>query len=166
MRGWEALNNDKVIKIKNYIKKGIIHYRELCNYDYVNILKNILNYINNEVINNSPTNPDTVNYIEIVGIIPTTFNDFRSCFYQELLAVDNIIIYIEESNLEAKKLRVVGNCNVNIINNLIHVRGRVDESIGTNYNHLVLIQDEDDSPAVLLTRENNTASNIKYVLKG
>ena len=164
--GSEFQSIDKIGQIKQYIQKGISHYREIKEMVGVEALKNILLYIN-QLEQPKEKMKEDIKIVKIQGAIPTSFGDFEKPFYDELDTPNiEFPIYIEKEKKRGrgieKYLEVIGKCKVGINTNIIYIIGEIQELPSTSIFAIKLIKDETDSPAFQIYA--NEDSNIRFYI--
>lgn len=162
--GLEFQSADKIGKIKQYIQKGISHYREAKEMVGIEALKNILLYIN-QLEQPKEEMKENIKIVKIQGAIPTSFGDFEKPFYDELDTPNiEFPIYIEKEKKRGrgieKYLDPIGKCKVGISANIIYIIGEIQELPSTSTFAIKLIKDETDSPAFQIY--TNEDSNIRF----
>ena len=157
---------DKIEQIKQYIQKGISHYRELKEMVGVEALKNILLYIN-QLEQPKEEIKENIKIIKIQGAIPTSFGDFEKPFYDELNTQNvEFPIYIEKEKKRGrgteKYLDPIGKCKVGISSNIIYIIGEIQELSSSFTYSIKLIKDETNSPAFQIFVSET--SNIRFYI--
>lgn len=158
---------DKIEQIKQYIQKGINHYRELKEAIGVEALKNILLFINQLEQPKENTQEKPARIVKIQGAIPTTFGEFEKYIYEELNVQDvEFPIYIEKERKRGrgieKYLDPIGKCKTGINSNLIYIIGEIQELSSAFTYSIKLIKDETDSPAFQIFISDK--SNIRFYI--
>lgn len=154
---------NKVDQIKQYIKKGIKHYRDQKESVGVEALQNILTYIESlEAKPKVPTVSTTSAPNRFECVIATRFTEYNRSFYEGLVT-GPVTVYIEKEKKVGRGIKTtlepIGYGQVGITGNLIYVQGQMVESQG---NTMVLTEDSVGGPALkVITSEQ---SNIKYVV--
>lgn len=157
----------KIDQVKEYIKKGIVHYREQKEVVGVTALQSVLSFIDTiypvTAAKQGDSSPSRSFTFE--AIIPTTFSEFSRSFYEGLL-LGPVTVYQEVQRKLKRGVRVslepVGFAQVGITGNIICVRGQMVEVEGCNA--IALVEDSVGGPALKITQQPQ--SNMKIVVKG
>lgn len=154
---------NKIDQIKQYIKKGIKHYRDQKESVGVEALQNTLTYIESlEVKPKTPTAPTTSVPSRFECVIATRFTEYSKSFYEGLVT-GPVTIYIEKEKKVGRGTKIVlepvGRGQAGITGNLIYIQGQMVESQG---NTMVLTEDSVGGPALKVVTSEQP--NIKYII--